>query len=305
VSDGEQIEWLERYLDHLDQERRLSRLTVANYRRDLTAFSEYCAVWAPLFQWKAITVQHVRAFVAESSRQGLSGRSLQRRLSALRGFFDYLIGEGQRENNPATGIRPPKSPCKLPTALDVDQMMRLLNQTPEGELEIRDHAILELLYSSGLRLAELVSLKLVDLDLADATVRVTGKGHKTRVVPVGRKARQALECWLEQRGTLAEMEEKALFVSRLGRALTPRAVQQRLARWGLHYGADGRLHPHRLRHSFASHLLESSGDLRAVQELLGHTDIRTTQIYTHLDFQHLASVYDATHPRAKKKPHDE
>jgi integrase/recombinase XerC len=189
----------------------------------------------------------------------------------------------------------------LPGTLDVDQVAGLLDCFPADILEVRDHAMLELLYSSGLRLAELVSLQLKDLDLPDASVRVSGKGNKTRLLPVGSQACKVLQHWLWQRSTLAKPEEDAVFVSRLGYALTPRAVQQRFVRWALRQGVPEHLHPHLLRHSFASHLLESSGDLRAVQELLGHADINTTQIYTHLDFQHLAKVYDAAHPRAKHR----
>lgn len=294
------MEWPERYIAHLAQERRLAVLTVDNYRRDLKAFAEFC-IAQNLTAWEAITVQQVRAFVAKRHRDGLSGRSLQRTLSTLRGFFNYLVREGCNGHNPVQLVRAPKGPRKLPHALDVDQLMQLLDKTPQTDLETRDQAMLELLYSSGLRLAELVSLRLGDLDLADASMRVVGKGSKTRLVPIGHCARQALRQWLKLRPTLARPDEDAVFISRRGGALTPRAVQQRLARWALLYQADSRLHPHMLRHSFASHLLESSGDLRAVQELLGHADISTTQVYTHLDFQHLAKIYDAAHPRAKKK----
>ncbi len=292
---------MESFLIHLAQERRLSPHTVLNYRRDLEAFKAFCESQG-IAGWEAVTVSHIRAFIAAGHRAGLGGRSLQRRLSAIRSFFHYLIREGQIADNPALAVRAPKGERPLPHVLDVDQAMRLLDQSPQDALEVRDHAILELLYSAGLRLAELVSLRLEDLDLEDASVRVNGKGGKTRLAPVGRCARAALANWLARRGSLAPPAETALFVSRQGRALTPRSVQQRLARWALKHGADSHLHPHLLRHSFASHLLESSGDLRAVQELLGHADISTTQIYTHLDFQYLAKVYDAAHPRAKKRP---
>jgi len=294
---------LETFLIHLADERRLSPHTVLNYRRDLEAFKGFCDSQG-IAGWEAVTVPHIRAFIAAEHRAGLGGRSLQRRLSAIRSFFHYLIREGQVADNPALAVRAPKAAQPLPHVLDVDQAMRLLDQPPQDPLEVRDHAILELLYSSGLRLAELVSLRLEDLDLEDASVRVTGKGGKARLAPVGRCARAALTDWLAQRDALAPPSEKALFVSRQGRALTPRSVQQRLTRWALKHGADTHLHPHLLRHSFASHLLESSGDLRAVQELLGHADIGTTQIYTHLDFQYLAKVYDAAHPRAKKRPQE-
>lgn len=288
------------YLTHLSQERCLSKLTVTHYRRDLETFAVFCQK-QELIDWQQITVKHIRTFIAEQHRRGLSGRSLQRCLSAIRGFFDFLIRENQLTANPAKTVRAPKSPRRLPSTLDVDQTIQLLNQTPKGNLEMRDHAMWELLYSAGLRLAELISLQLQDLDLKDRSVRVKGKGGKTRLLPVGRQACESLQRWLTQRSQLAKSDENRVFVSRFGRGLTARAVQQRLARWALHYGASYPVHPHLLRHAFASHLLESSGDLRAVQELLGHADIRTTQIYTHLDFQHLADVYDAAHPRARKK----
>jgi integrase/recombinase XerC len=291
---------LEVYVTHLSQERCLAKLTVTHYRRDLKTFAEFCQKQG-LVHWQQITVKHIRAFVAERHRQGLGGRSLQRYLSAMRGFFDFLVREDRLAANPAKLIRAPKSPRKLPVALDVDQTMQLLNQTPKDSLEIRDHAMWELLYSAGLRVAELVSLRLEDLDLRDRSVRVKGKGDKTRLLPVGRQACESLRRWLTQRSQLAKLDENRVFVNRFGRGLTARAVQQRLTRWALRYGAGYPVHPHLLRHAFASHLLESSGDLRAVQELLGHADIRTTQIYTHLDFQHLADVYDAAHPRAKRK----
>jgi integrase/recombinase XerC len=269
----------------------------------LKAFQAFCATQR-IASWGEVTAHHVRAFIAREHRSGLSGRSLQRRLSALRGFFGYLMREGQVTDNPAQTVRAPKTPKRLPHALDADQMGQLLDQPPQDALEVRDHAMLELLYSSGLRLAELVALRLQHLDLKSGSVRVNGKGDKTRLVPVGRYARVALARWLELRNTLAKAEVDTLFVNRAGRSLTARAVQKRVARWSLHHGG-GHLHPHLLRHSFASHLLESSGDLRAVQELLGHADISTTQIYTHLDFQHLAQVYDNAHPRAKKRRDDE
>jgi integrase/recombinase XerC len=291
---------MEMYFTHLSHERCLSKLTVTHYRRDLEAFAGFCQKQA-LTDWQQITVRHIRAFIAEQHRRGLGGRSLQRCLSAMRGFFDFLIRENQLTANPAKLVRAPKSPRRLPVTLDADQTLQLLNQTPKDSLEIRDHAMWELLYSSGLRLAELISLRLKDLDLKDNSLRVTGKGDKTRLLPMGCQACEGLQRWLIQRGQWAKPDENKVFVSRLGRGLTARAVQQRLARWALRYGAGYPVHPHLLRHAFASHLLESSGDLRAVQELLGHADIRTTQIYTHLDFQHLADVYDAAHPRARKK----
>ncbi len=292
--------WLARYTDYLRIERRLSPHTLRNYRRDLTEFHAHVQRQA-FSAWHEITLHHVRAYVAARHRAGLGGRSLQRTLSTLRSFFHFLIREGQADHNPAVSVRAPKAAKRLPKALDVDQAARLLNGNSNNPLEVRDLAMLELLYSSGLRLAELIGLNRSDVDLRDASARVTGKGNKTRIVPVGRHACAALQTWLQVRAQLAGAEEAALFVSQRGTRLTPRAVQQRVKRWGLRQGLEAPLHPHMLRHSCASHVLESSSDLRAVQELLGHADIATTQIYTHLDFQHLAKVYDSAHPRAKKK----
>ena len=294
------MECVEEFLAHLETERRLSPHTLSNYRRDLKGVTEYCNTEG-LSDWKSLDAQHVRSWVAKRHRQGIGGSSLARSLSALRSFLQYLMRENFIQVNVAKGIRSPKSARKLPEPLDADEMARLLAVSDDSPLAIRDLAMLELMYSSGLRLAELVSLNLGDVDLADGSVPVTGKGGKTRIVPVGRYARDALRRWLTTRVTLAGGDEQALFVSKQGRRITPRAVQQRFHQWGIKQGLDSRVHPHKLRHAFASHLLESSGDLRAVQELLGHADISTTQIYTHLDFQHLADVYDKAHPRARKK----
>ncbi len=297
---------LERFLDHLRDERRLSPRTVLSYRRDLQQALGWLqqqgmddrADWA---DWADLNSHQVRAYIAQRHRAGLAARSLQRELSALRSLYRYLLREGLARNNPALGVRAPKVQHKLPVTLDVDQLGRLLNESAADPLELRDLAMLELFYSSGLRLAELVSIDLGDIDMADGSLEVIGKGAKTRRVPVGGKAREAVSRWLEVRGGLAAAEEAALFVSQRGNRIHPRTVQVRVNRWALEKGAPRGLHPHLLRHSFASHLLESSGDLRAVQELLGHADISTTQIYTHLDFQHLAQVYDKAHPRARKK----
>jgi integrase/recombinase XerC len=289
---------------HLQNERQLSPHSINNYRRDL----EQCLNWLRqegIEQWNALDSHRVRQYTAQRHRQGLSGKSLQRELSALRGLFRYLMREGLSNVNPAQGIRAPKAQRKLPSVLDVDQMGQLLDAKAEDPLELRDLAMLELLYSSGLRLAELISLNLGDIDMQDASFEVTGKGNKSRRLPVGAQALRALRVWLALRPGLAAPEEPALFVSQRGARIHPRTVQTRIKRWALAKGAQQSLHPHLLRHSFASHLLESSGNLRAVQELLGHADIATTQIYTHLDFQHLAQVYDQAHPRAKiktKKP---
>ena len=292
--------WIEDFLTHLKTERRLSPHTITNYRRDLSSVVAYCKQ-VGLTDWKSLDAQHVRSWVAKQYRQGLSGRSLARALSALRSFLQYLVRENHLAGNVAKGIQAPKSPRKLPEPLDTDEMGRLLTVSDDDPLTVRDMAMLELMYSSGLRLAELVSLNLGDVDLAEGSTTVTGKGAKTRIVPVGRHAIKALQSWLKLRSSLAKEDETALFVSKQGKRITPRSVQARFRQWGIKQGLDSRVHPHKLRHAFASHLLESSGDLRAVQELLGHADISTTQIYTHLDFQHLAEVYDKAHPRARKK----
>ena len=292
--------WVERYLDSLKYERRYSPHTLLNYRRDLTSLLGFVQA-AAITDWSVLDSHHLRQWVSQLHRKGLAGRSVQRHLSAARSFLQFLVREKQITHNPGRGLRAPKSPHKLPAVLDVDQVNSLLAGNETTPVALRDQAIMELFYSSGLRLAELVSLNNQDIDLAEGIVTVTGKGAKTRILPVGRLAREALLRWLAVRGELANEDEKALFVSRRGTRLAARSVQQRLRHQGRKRGLETVLHPHKLRHSFATHLLESSGDLRAVQELLGHADISTTQVYTHLDFQHLAQVYDKAHPRAKKK----
>jgi integrase/recombinase XerC len=292
--------WIDRYLTHLAKERRLSPHTSSNYARDVGALADFLAQ-AHVTDWKRVDSQHVRMFAARSHAGGLNPRSVQRRLSAARGFFGYLVREGVIASNPAVEIRAPKAAKRLPGTLDVDQISQLLDIRGDDPLTIRDRAIMELFYSSGLRLAELVGLAVTDIDLADRTVRVLGKGAKTRIVPVGRKACDAIRAWAKTRVALAAVEETALFVGRNGSRLKPRAIQLRIAQWARRKGLPSRVYPHLFRHSFATHLLESSKDLRGVQELLGHADISTTQVYTHLDFAHLARTYDASHPRAKRK----
>jgi len=292
--------YIDGYLKHLGTERRLSPHTASNYARDLRALADYMAR-GNLTDWARVDSQHVRMFAARTHAGGLSPRSVQRRLSAVRGFFNYLIRERIVPSNPAVDIRAPKAARRLPGTLDVDQLNQLLDIPAEDALAVRDKAIMELFYSSGLRLDELVGLDTTQLDLPDRTVRVLGKGRKTRVVPVGRKAVDALRAWLRERATVADVEEPALFVGRNGSRLKHRAVQLRIAYWARRKGLPSHVHPHLFRHSFATHLLESSKDLRGVQELLGHADISTTQVYTHLDFAHLARTYDASHPRAKRK----
>jgi integrase/recombinase XerC len=280
--------------------QHLSEHTRKSYQRDLMVLLEFVNA-QEVHQWNELDGRQIRSFVAWRHRQGIGGRSLQRNLSATRAFYRYLIGEGVAQHNPAEGVQAPKSPKILPKLLDVDQASQLLEIDDKDPLAIRDKAILELMYSSGLRLSELVMLNIDSLDLADAVVTVVGKGKKTRVVPIGKQARKAIEQWFKCRDKMANDEEFAVFVSQRGNRISRRSVQQRLKLWAMKQGITNRVNPHMLRHSFASHLLESSGDLRAVQELLGHADISTTQVYTHLDFQHLANVYDDAHPRARKK----
>ena len=318
-----ELEWLACFRRHLGSERRLSAHTDAAYARDLAALVKFCDR-ERIASWRRLDAQQVRRFAARSHHQGLAPRSVQRRLSAVRSFYAFLMRETAEARshaarsrdaqtaalarpsprvtlNPALGVRAPKAGRRLPHTLDADQMGRLLEIPAGGGLTARDRALMELLYSSGLRLAELVGLDLTDLDLKDRTVRVLGKGRKARIVPVGRLALAALRAWLEERTQLTGAEQPALFVGRRGRRLGPRAIQMRVDYWAKRQGLSQRVHPHMFRHSFASHLLESGGELRGVQELLGHADIATTQIYTHLDFQHLARIYDAAHPRARRK----
>lgn len=290
---------LEDYLQHLRHQRRLSGHTLSNYARDLTRFSQFLDS-INIGSWDKVDEICIRQFIAQRHRQQISARSSQRELSALRSFFKYLITEQVLQDNPALTVQAPKAKRSLPKTLDVDQVQKLVEIKTNTPLAIRDKAILELFYSSGLRLSELVALSL-PLDLHQALLTVTGKGNKTRTVPIGSKALLALRDWLNIRGQFIKDETEAVFVSERGTRLSPRSIQQRLRYWAQVQGLASHVHPHMLRHSFASHILESSGDLRAVQELLGHSDINTTQIYTHLDFQHLAKVYDKAHPRANKK----
>ncbi len=310
------LEWIERFRRFMTTERRLSKHTDSSYARDLAALVKFCER-RDIESWESLDSQHVRTFAAQSHASGLSPRSIQRRLSAVRAFFDFLLREHlavrrsarapasppppKMRSNPARDVQAPKARRRLPGTLDPDQMARLLEIKPEDPLAIRDQAIMELLYSSGLRLAELARLDVRGVDLRNRIVEVLGKGNKTRLLPVGRQAVAALERWLAARVALAKPDESALFINKNGSRLGHRAIQTRLAQWGRRQGLHSHVHPHLFRHSFASHLLESGGDLRGVQELLGHSNIATTQIYTHLDFQHLARIYDAAHPRARRK----
>lgn len=285
------------YIFHLANERRLSQLTCENYSRDIAALLKLAAK-TPLDQLK---IHNIRRFVAQLHSKGLSGKSLARMLSAWRGLYNYLARDHGYTNNPCAGMRAPKSSKSLPHVLSPDETAKLLEFQAKDLMTIRDKAMFELFYSSGLRLAELIHLTPEDLNFTDSTVLVYGKGNKTRVVPIGSQAIQALREWIKQRKSILKSGENALFLSRNGKGISSRTVSYRLKMRALQQGISLNVHPHVLRHSFASHLLQSSADLRAVQEMLGHANISTTQTYTHLDFQHLAKVYDAAHPRARKK----
>lgn len=289
------------FLRHLKVEKRASAHTCNNYRRDLKQLYHYCSAQS-INSWDAVSAADMRNYVATRHRKGLQGSSIQRELSAIRSFFCFLLTKRLLQINPAQHIRAPKQARKLPKTLDVDQINGLLDAGADSKLEIRDVAMFELFYSSGLRLSELASLNVGDIDFAAFTVIVRlGKGRKSRLLPVGEKALAALKSWLNVRQP-AKPNEQGLFLNHHGARLSNRGIQYRLKQWCQQKGISEPMHPHMLRHSFASHLLENSRDLRAVQELLGHSNISTTQIYTHLDFQHLAKIYDDAHPRAKKKP---
>ena len=287
---------VEAFLEHLRVERNVSAHTRDAYQRDLAAL---CA-WAAMRSRGVLELRNdeIRAFVASEHRRGLSPKSLQRRLSACRSFYLWLLKRGRIDANPADAIRAPKAARKLPQVLDVDEAVQLVEVATDAPLGLRDRALLELFYSSGQRLSEVCALKWADLDFAQGLVTVLGKGSKQRIVPVGSHARNALAALREE---AAGQPGDFVFPGRGGAQISSRAVQLRVKKLAAQRGVYKRVHPHLLRHSFASHMLESSGDLRGVQELLGHADIATTQIYTHLDFQHLAKVYDAAHPRAKRK----
>ena len=300
---------IDAFLGHLQDERQVSRHTVAGYRRDLSKLKIFVASLNgnDLLRLKSA---EARLFPAQLHRHGLTGRSIQRALSAARSLYRYLVREKLVRSNPFDGIRAPRGERKLPETLSADQAAKLVAIEPKSDLDYRDRAILELFYSSGMRLSELSGLDVKHMatrnssgwvDLKERVASVTGKGGKERLLPIGRYAHDALQAWCEHRGGVAAQDERAFFVGRSGRRLGVRAIQQRVQVWAKRQGLGHGVHPHMLRHSFASHLLESSGDLRAVQELLGHADISTTQVYTHLDFQHLAKIYDKAHPRAHKR----
>ena len=289
------------YLQHLAAERRLSPHTVAAYQRDLAKLSHLVAD-TPLAE---LSVTDIRGAIVKLRSQGLSATSVARHLSSWRGFYAFACRRLGYASNPCIGLRPPKAAKALPQVLSPDACTQLLDgesaTATDDALLARDRAMFELFYSSGLRLSELTGLDLNDINLHSGEAQVTGKGRKTRIVPVGQQARIALAAWLPQRLPLARDNTPALFISQRGTRLTPRSVQLRLNRWARQAGLNQHVHPHMLRHAFATHVLQSSADLRAVQEMLGHASISTTQVYTHLDWQHLAKVYDQAHPRARKK----
>jgi len=292
---------IKQYLEHLRSEKNYSAHTINSYRRQLQTTLNDCHEQSSK-GWQQMDIHHFRTLIALWHRNGLSPRSIHQRLSALRGLYNFLIREKQATANPLASLRAPKMARKLPRDIAIDEIFQLLDGMPtDNLLAIRDRAILELFYSSGLRLAELASLDLFNINFAEASLEVTGKGNKSRRAPIGDKALKAIRLWLGERESVAKVEETAVFVSNRGTRLSHRAIQQRLKYWGKRLGLSTPVHPHKLRHSFATHMLEASGDLRAVQEMLGHANLSTTQIYTHLDFQHLASVYDSAHPRARKK----
>jgi len=289
---------LDEFLTNLADSRQLSPHTISNYRRQLNHLVEQLTE-QKISHWQQLNANEIKFWIANSKRQGLANRSIATRLSALRSFCRYLLKHGHLALDPCVGISAPKQAKPLPKNINVDQVCQLLDFDDEDPLAIRDRAMMELFYSSGLRLAELVSLNVADISAPEQLVKVTGKGSKERIIPVTKQALTQIELWLPVRSLMANSTENALFVSKLGRRISHRSVQLRMAKWAVNRNLSTTVHPHKLRHSFATHLLEGSGDLRAVQEMLGHADLATTQVYTHLDFQHLAKVYDAAHPRAK------
>ena len=290
---------LPEYLEFLNFERGLSPLTRENYARDITQLIKL----ADTSTLDSLQNIHIRRFIATLHAKGLGGKSIARMLSSWRGFFEFLVNRKGFTSNPVIGLRAPKSPKTLPQALSIEQAIKLVDISDDAVLSVRDHAILELFYSSGLRLSEVVNLNIDALDFTEGTVIVTGKGNKTRIVPMGAHAMDAIQIWLKNRADILinKPAEKAVFIGLQGRRVSARNLQYRIKEWSIKQGINSSVHPHMLRHSFATHVLQSSGDLRAVQEMLGHANISTTQVYTHLDYQHLTKVYDSAHPRAKKQ----
>lgn len=289
---------VEHFLNYLKSEKQLSINTQINYRRQLYALIDLTE-GLDITKWQDIDSSAVRLLISRSRQNGLQARSLSLRLSALRSFFDWMVKNDQISANPARGVLNPKLGQHLPKNIDIDEINQLLDIEYSDPLSVRDRAMLEVMYGSGLRLSELVSLNCRELNLTEGEVRVTGKGNKERKLPLGRESIRWIEQWLTMRNDLKPQDD-AVFISKLGKRISPRNVEKRFAQWGIKQGLSSHIHPHKLRHSFATHMLESSGDLRAVQELLGHADLSTTQVYTHLDFSHLSEVYDSAHPRAKR-----
>ena len=296
--------WQKKFLEHLKNERNLATNTVKNYARDIEEIRSFCESIC-LQSWEDLKAHHLREYLAKCQARGLSGRSQQRTLSAIRSFYRFLNREGAVQSSPAIRVIPQKKTMKLPAVIDADQMSKILDVKSKKWSTVRDKAMIELFYSSGLRLAELVGVNLGDVFWEERNIKVRGKGNKERIVPIGSKALIALQEWNKIRRFKCGQDQTALFISNRGKRISPRNGQARLKYWQLSQHIPGKLHPHMLRHSFASHLLESSGDLRAVQEFLGHSDISSTQIYTHLNFQHLAEAYDQAHPRASRKKNNE
>ena len=297
------MDLLKQYLEFLQFERGLSPLTRENYARDITQLIKLTHEIGQPVELSSLQTNHIRRFIAALHSKGLGGKSIARMLSSWRGFFTFLVNRKGYSNNPVIGLRAPKSAKALPQALSIEQASKLVDIRDDDALSVRDHAILELFYSSGLRLSELVNLNIDALDFSEGTVKVTGKGNKTRIVPLGKFAIDAIQTWLQIRASIQikDQASKPVFIGLQGRRISARSIQYRIKGWSIKQGINSSVHPHMLRHSFATHVLQSSGDLRAVQEMLGHANISTTQVYTHLDYQHLTKVYDAAHPRAKKK----
>lgn len=292
------VEPVEHFLNYLKSEKQLSLNTQVNYRRQLYAIIDLTKD-LDIEKWQAIDSSAVRLLISRSRQTGLQARSLSLRLSALRSFFDWMVKNEMISVNPARGVVNPKLGQHLPKNIDIDEVNQLLDIEYNDPLSVRDRAMLEVMYGSGLRLSELVNINCRELNLREGEVRVMGKGNKERKLPLGRESVKWIEYWLTMRNELKPQDD-ALFISKLGKRISPRNVEKRFAQWGIKQGLSSHVHPHKLRHSFATHMLESSGDLRAVQELLGHADLSTTQVYTHLDFSHLSEVYDSAHPRAKR-----
>lgn len=294
---------IDEFLQHIAYEKQLSENTISSYQRDLKRLKDYCEQTKTSLA--IIQSHHIRQCLTQIHRQGLKARSIQRWLSACRSFFQYAQRQNYLKNNPCTGLQAPKADKPLPKALDVDQAIRFVEIKGNDFLALRDRACVETFYSCGLRLSELISLNWSDVDLQLGQLRVTGKGNKTRDLPIGKHAIEALRYWQRHQSQSLSEAPNAIFTNSKGRRLHPRSIQTRFNKLSVTQGVDQPVHPHMMRHSFASHLLESSGDLRAVQELLGHANLSTTQVYTHLDFQHLAKVYDQAHPRAKQRHDDD